>query len=312
MTKVPPDEWPTPPSERDCQCPEGHTALDDGRCRDQWGDYNPTAGSDTPVEGRCNALLSHWRTRYGEKRYCTQYPQEHWMPSDHERDAEDYFCQLHSGRTNIIMRAKELFQHGMYAQSREHVYDKLEPWDKLLCHALHESLLSDSTFEFAPEFEERTFDFTDAETVPSQADGSDTLVVEVPHATEYIDRAHILWCAAVDTMKMLKANAKIAGSDMEVTSTEHAQLTSPTEDDPSQVYRTIEETKEHHLNLAYSRLVKDRKELLSYGGVVTGTEADEEESSLVVENFTTVEADPEAVDGSGVLDIEADTSDSND
>lgn len=307
------EEWATPPDERDGQCPVGHEELSDGRCRDEYGDYNPTAGSPEPVEGRCNATLRHWRTRYGEKRYCTQLPKEHWMAGHIERDLSDYLCRIHQDRVNIIMHAKELLQHGVYAKTREHVYDKLDPWDKLLCHAMYESLLADSVYEFAPEFETVTLDFEDHESVPEPADEDDRLDVDVPHATEKMDRAQILWCAAVDTMKMLKANAQIAADEMEVTSTEHAQLTAPTEDNPNQAFKTIEQTKEHHLNLAYSRLVRDRKDLLAYGGVITGTEADEEDSSIVVENFTTVEADPEAIDeGSGMIEVEAPTESDDD
>lgn len=299
------DGWATPVDERDSQCPCEHEELSDGRCRDDHGDYTPDAGSPTPVDGRCNATLRYWRSRYGEKRYCTQLPQEHWLPGHVDPDIEDHFCQTHSGRANVIMRAKEVFQHGMRSKSREHVYDKLDPLDRLLCHAMYESLLAESVFEFAPEFEEREFDFSESDYVPPQADSDDTLIVEVPHATEYIDRSQALWCAAVDMMKMLNANAKIANDEMEHTTTSHAEVTDP-EAHGSDAFSVIEEREEHYLNLAYSRLVRDRKELLSYGGVVTGTEADEEDSSIVVEDFTTVEADPEAInDESGMLDVEA-------
>jgi hypothetical protein len=311
MADIPKEEWPEPASERDGECPDGHECLPDGRCRDEYGEYNPLAGSPEPVDGRCNALLDHWRSRYGEKRYCTQYPQTHFQRDDWDAPLEAHFCNHHSKRANVRMRAKEALQHGLFTKTREHLYDKLEPMDKLLCHALHESLLAESTFEFAEEFEEREFDFSESNSVPEFTDADGTVTIKIPRATEHIDRSQILWCAAVDSMKMMKANAKIAADEMEVESTEHAQLTSPTDDNPSQHYKTIVEKNEHHLNLAYSRLVKDRKELLSYGGVVTGTEADEEDSSLVLEDFTTIEADPEAVDGSGMLDIEADTSDSD-
>lgn len=309
MGKIPKSEWPVPASERDGDCPEDHECLDDGRCRDEYGDYNPLAGTEEPQEGRCNAVLDHWRSRYGEKRYCGQYPKKHYKDFDGDPPLEAEFCRNHRRRANIKMRAKELFQHGMYAKSREHVYDKLDPWDKLTCHALHESLLGESTFEFAEEYDEKEFEFGETDNLPDSFD-SDEVTVEVPHATEHIDRAQILWCAAVDTMKMLKANAKIAMDEMEVESEEFAQLTSPTEDNPSQEFKTVETVNEHYLNLAYSRLVRDRKELLSYGGVVTGTEADEEDSSLVVEDFVEVSADPEAIeDTSDQLDVTADTVD---
>ena len=203
------------------------------------------------------------------------------------------------------MRAKELLQHGAYTKTREHLYDKLDTWDQVLCHGIHESLLADSVFEFAPEYEEREFDFSDSDEVPPQADEDGKLTVEVPHATEKIDRAQALWLAAVDTVKAIRVNADIAAKGMEVETTSHADLVF--DDDGGAEYVTIEEKVEHHLNLAYSRLVRDKPELLSYGGVQTGTEADVEENSKVIEEFTTITADPESVQGSGMVDIEADT-----
>jgi len=212
------------------------------------------------------------------------------------------------------MRAKEMLQHGAYTKTREHLYDKCDVWNKVLMHGLFESLLAESVHEFSTEFEEREFDFSDEDDVPPQANDDDILLLEVPHATEKLDKAKALWCAAVDTVKAINVNAKIAEDMMEVESTEHAQLTSPTEEDPSQTFKTLTEKKEHHLNLAYSRLIRDKKELLSYGGVVTGTEADEESNSKIIEEFTTVEAEPEAIEGegSGMLDIETPSNDDSD
>jgi hypothetical protein len=104
-------------------------------------------------------------------------------------------------------------------------------------------------------------------------------------------------------MNALMAKAQITEDELICTSAEHANLTAPTEDG-QQEYKVIEEESEHHLNVAYSRLVRDRKDLLSYGGVVTGTEADEEtNSNVIAEEFLQVEADPASVEeNSGMID----------
>lgn len=274
---------------------------------DEYGEYESDAGMQSPKNGRCNAKLKHWVTRYGEPRYCGQTPKG--CPpagaSNFDPDAAEGFCRVHQYKKNWQMRAQELLQHGLYTKTREHLYDKCDPWDKLLMHGLHESLLDESIYEFAPEFTIREFDFSDSDVQPPDVDEDGKIDIEVAHATESHDRAKCLWLAAVDTVKALNANARIAEDRMEVESTEHAQLTSPTETNPSQAWKTIEHQKEHHLNLAYSRLIRDRKELLAYGGIQTGTEADVEENSQVIEEFVTITADPESVgEGSGMVDLQ--------
>jgi len=294
-------EGPEPP------CPEGHEYLGNGRCRDEYGEYNIDGGNREPKEGRCNALLKFYMDRYGEKRYCGCYPRKFYKENGHmEVKDADRFCKHHAQRHGLHMRAKELLQHGAYTKTREHMYDKLGPWDQVLCHGLHESLMADSVFEFAPEYESREFDFSEEENVPEFADEQGIVEVEIPHATEKIDRAQALWLAAVDTLKAIKVNADIAEKGMEVSTTSHADLVF--DDQGNASYKTIEEKVEHHLNLSYSRIIRDKPELLSYGGVQTGTEADMEDNSKVIEEFTTISADPEGIQqGSGMVEIEPDT-----
>jgi hypothetical protein len=260
---------------------------------DRWVDsngypYNPEAGSRSPQDGRCNAVLTNYAERYGERRYCGALPMaEIGADVDHGR------CNNHAAQAQDATTAEEMLQHGAASKSRDHTYRGLDPWDKLLVHGVHESLLGDSTFDFAPAHELKEFDFTNADIEPrsGHVDGS-VYRFSVAHATQHIDRAMALWAAAVDGVKMMNVNAEIAEDAMSVESVEQAQLTSPTEADPTQEFRTIETLKEHPLNLAYSRLARDRKELLQYGGVVVdGATSDD---SAVVEGLdalTVVQAD---------------------
>jgi hypothetical protein len=181
-----------------------------------------------------------------------------------------------------MKRAKELFQHGAYTKSREHYFDKVGPWAKLWIYGKYHSLLDESVYDFAYEFETQSIDFSEIEDglVPDEADDADVLDLKVPYATEHMDKSDSLWLAACDGMNALMAKAQITEDELTRTSVEHANLTAPNEE--GQDYKVIEEESEHHLNIAYSRLVRDRKELLSYGGVVTGTEADTEENSNVI------------------------------
>lgn len=276
---------------------------------DQYGEFDEDAGLKEPEEGRCNAKLKNWQGRYGEPRYCGNSPKgcpPPKAPNAKPEEAEG-FCRHHQYKKTYRMRAKELLQHGAYTESREHLYDKVDSWDKLLMHGIHESLMEDSIHDFAPEYKEKIFDFTE-EDAPDSAPRNDdgNVIVEVAYPTEQLDRGKALWCAAVDSVKAENVNAKIAEDMMEVEHTSHAQLTSPTETNPNQVWKELTEKREHHLNLAYSRLIQDREKLLSYGGIVTGTKADVEDNSQVIDEFAMVEPDPEAVEGegSGMMDID--------
>jgi len=260
---------------------------------DRWVDsnghvYDPETGSRSPQGGRCNAVVTNYAERYGERRYCGQLPK-----SKFDDDVDHEFCTHHEDRAAARTSAEEMLQHGAASKSRDHTYRGLEPWDKLLVHGLHESLLGESTKEFAPAHEVKEFDFSDAAVKPARGHvEGDIYRFTVAHATEQIDREMALWAAAVDGVKMLNVNAEIAEDAMSVETVEQAQLTSPTDSDPTQEFRTIEGMEEHPLNLAYSRLARDRKELLQYGGVpVDGATSDD---SAVVEGLdalTVVQAD---------------------
>lgn len=280
--------------------------LDDGQLTDDHGQYDPYAGNMEPVEGKCNAKLKHWTSRYPNARYCAAYPLTvEWYEGTN-------FCKAHQYKEIWMKQAKELFQHGANSKTREHFYQNCGPYTKLDIHAKHQSLLEDSIYhdEFAIEFQERVIDFSDLDELPDvigdELDEGKKLKILVPHATEKMDRADSLWLAAVDGMKALLSNAEITESDMKSTTVTDSEALYPDEDNPDGDWMTLEENEEHYLNLAYSRVIRDREKLLTYGGVRTGTDADIESNDEVIQDeFITVQADPEGVkEGSGMVDVE--------
>jgi hypothetical protein len=260
---------------------------------DRWIDsrgypFNPDTGSKSPTDGRCNATVENWEERYGERRYCGRYPL-----SKFKDDVEHGYCEKHEKYANIDIHAEEVLQTGMSARSRDHIYRKLPDWQRLYIYGLHETLMGLSVHEFAPQYEMKEFDFTDAPFNPTvdRQDGP-LYQIEVPHATENLDREVALWAASVDGVKMELANAQIIEDEMTVESADHAQLTSPTESDPTQEFKTIETVNEHPLNLAYSRLVTDRSKLLTYGGIAVDGELSDDDSAISqLDSLTVVQAD---------------------
>jgi len=255
---------------------------------DEHGDYDPDAGNKEPQPKKCNALLVHWRSRYGEPRYCSQ-PANSNIPADDETRWEHDYCWVHKCRYYLDMKAKELMEHGLNTQSIDHLYNKLDPWQQVFAWGCYESLLEDSQYDFTIKYKPKEFDFEDEDfdpTVPEEATrGENIIIVDVPRATEKADRAFHLWFAAVDTVKMMNLQATIAEDGMSTKSTEYANFTTDRVPGESggepKSWQTLEELKEHHLNLPYSRLVKDRKELLKYGGVEIEGETNDDSNTTI-------------------------------
>jgi len=208
-------------------------------------------------------------------------------------DVNHDYCQTHEDRANLDAKAEELLQTGMAAKSRDHVYRKLPDWQRLYVYGLYEGLMGQSEFVFAPEYEPKEFDFSDAPFSPQiKSQEGPRYLIQVPHATENLDREIALWAASVDGTKLELVNAEIAADEMSVETVEQAQLTSPTEENPTQEFRTIETLKEHPLNMAYSRLIKDRKKLLQYGGIAVEGEVSNDGSIVSdLDSLTVVQAD---------------------
>lgn len=250
---------------------EGYLVDSDGRT------YDPFAGNLTPRSidsGEfCNTPLSKWRDRYPNIRFCGIYIDE--------RVDYDTFCKLHQGRKNTMKTAEEITQTGFYHKTLDHLYAKLTPWQRLFGHGVYESLLGQSNYDFAVEYQEDTFDFSEEDFRPPDCGEDGHLEVKCGYPTQHLDASLSLFAAAMMGVQMISVQPKIMEEDrengedmMESKTIETAQLTAPpSEHDPSpQQYKTLETWSEHHLNLPLSRLVNDRKKLLKMGGVSTDPE----------------------------------------
>lgn len=279
-----PDRLPEPSSWSDTR----HKPYDsNGRL------YNPYQGSQSQVEGRCNAPLTNWAERYGEMRYCTAMPESAFI-----EDGRD-FCKHHKSRAdlhaNAMTRAKELLKHGMYAQSIRHVFESLGPWEKVIALGLYDSYLTESTYDFDAQFEAFTVDFAESDRVlpievAAQVDADDTMSVDVPVPQAHAVRAFALYRAAIADMKTSLADREVLGGDDDEAAMEREVVETVTDEG-----RAITDLDEHHLNLAISRVDKDREKLLSFGGVpVDGTDADAVSSTDVGDIVLDLDADATA------------------
>ena len=256
-----PDEWPADATRDDYpdELPEPKGWHDEkGKPYDNnWRLYNPYQGSKTPAEGRCSAALSNWEERYGSVRYCMQLPLEKIGG-----DTPDIgFCHIHKQRQAMVDQAKELFTHGLYTKSIRHTLDKLPAWRKVVLLAHYDSYLSESHYDFDEAYQDHSIQFDGVDELPIEVtelvSEEGVLNLPIPVPNEHETRAFALFRAAIMDAKAALAESELLGSAMErettVTVTENGE--------------EITDMEEHHLNLPLSRLDKDRKELLAYGGV---------------------------------------------
>lgn len=256
--------------------------------------YNADAGNREPEEGRCNAILRKWRERYNEPRFCAQLPY-----SQFGNDVEHDYCYTHSNRAHMDTISAEELTHGLSAKSRDHLFRNLDAWKQVYAYGVFESLMGDSSYEFAPEHDVREFDFSNSDVEPT-IDGQEGPIYEVavPFATQFKDREIALLSAAIDSIKMMEVQSIIWEDEMRTETTAEADFTTTEvvgEDGGGTVksWQTIEEFNEHYLNLPYSRLVRDRADLLEYGGVETTESADESNVSVAeLDSLMTPQADP--------------------
>lgn len=300
------EEWP-PTDTRGNVYPIWFT-LDDltdsrGELVDEDGNnFNPFTGNLQPVPDdyddwgqRCNTPLDKWRKRYPDIRYCGQ------IIEGYTGDAS--FCHIHRGRDNV-KTAEEQIQTGYYTKTLDHLYEKLDPWQRLFGWGTFEALMGESSYDFAIEYRPETFDFSDKAIVPDDCTEDGILEVKVGYPTEHLNPSLSLWSAAMMGVQMISVQPRIMEEDrengqgmMESKTIEAAQLTAPpSEHDPSpQEFKTLETWSEHHLNVALSRLVSDREKLLEMGGVTTDPEANDDEISgdnIVLE----IDADADGID----------------
>ena len=238
--------------------------------------YNPYQGSKTPTEGRCNAPLSNWEERYGEVRYCMQLPYSTFADSDCD------FCKTHKQRHDLMKRAKEAFTHGLYSKTIKHVFEKLDPWQKLTVLGWYDSYLQESTYDFEIDLEAHTIDFSgyDGELpleIEAELDEDGTFEVGVPIPTAHETRAFALYRAALMDIKAGLGERQVTDTSDDTGVMERETVVSVTEDG-----RQITDTEEHHLNVALSRNDQRKEDLLALGGVPL--QADEDDVSVNVES----------------------------
>lgn len=257
-----------------------------GECIDHCdNNFNPFAGNLQPkiredIDGKyCNAPLDKWRHRYPNIRFCSIYVDP--------KLGYDTYCYTHQNR-ETMQSAEEHLQTGLWTKTVDHLYEKVGPWKKLVGWGTFESLMGESTYEFAPEAKERAFDFSDEDFIPDGADSENILHVECHYPTDHVQPAMALYVAAMQQVQMMSVQPRIMwegtredGTEegmMETKSVEKAQLTAPpSEHDSSpQQFKTIETWNEHHLNLPLSRLIKDQPRLLEMGGVLVDPESEDD------------------------------------
>jgi len=253
-----PDEW------------EGERYTDsNGR------DFNPYQGSVTPTDGRCNAPLSNWQERYGEPRYCMQLPEETFI------DDGSQFCKMHKSREDLMERASELFTHGVYAKTIKHVFERLEPWQKLTALGWYDSYVRESTFDFEAELQEVQIDFADFDgelplELVVRLDGDEQLSIAMPVPTEHEPRCFALFRAALMDLKTGLAERAVFDTDDGTAVMEKSETLDVIEDEDGNVVDTIDIEDEHHLNVPISRIDGDKNDLLAFGGVPVDSGADVE------------------------------------
>lgn len=258
---------------------------DEGRLEDKNGHgYSPWAGNLEPQyhpnDEYCNVPLNKWRLRYADVRYCRRRV---YFGTDVEQ-----YCETHQAK-EYMKSAEEHVQTGLFTETVGHLYEDLSPWKKLMAWGTFESLMGESTYEFAPEQEAEDLDFSEQDIVPDGVDEEGRLEVEFSYPTDHVQPAQSLYVAAMQQVTMMQVQSQVLwegqredGTEegvMETRSVEKAQLTAPpSEHDSSpQVFKTIETWNEHHLNLPLSRLIKDQPRLLEMGGVSTDPDDDSED-----------------------------------
>jgi len=279
--------------------------TDDGQLKDQNGKkYKPFSGRLTPtdLEDRCNAPLNNWRARYPEIRYCGRAVWDDSTFCYNHRSRIETSNSMTDDTLDTIASAEEMMQTGLFTQTIDHFYNNLDPLKKLFGWGTFESLMGESSYEFAVEYETRKFDFSDAAIRPDGVDSEGILDVKCGFPTENLDPALSLYAAAMMGVQIITVQPRIMYENedegqrmMESKTIEHAQLTAPTENSPDQDYKTLETWSEHHLNLPLSRLVRDRPKLLERGGV--GVDADESADTISEDDVVLeIQADADEVE----------------
>lgn len=233
--------------------------------RDEYGEYDVDAGSPHPISEDdvsyvpCNAVLKHTFSRYGERRYCTG------MASVNFDSEGSQFCKHHRSREALMKQHAENFKTGAYVSDTQDVFAYLEPHEQILANDLYRSLLEESTYNFDAEDTELEIDVADSEFAPD----ADTLVLSHPVPQNRLMRAKALWFASLDflTMQSIREEQFRVAFEETFEGEPLAMGERVSVVGVSDEAGAVEDRDEHHLNLALSRIQKDYKRHMEFGGV---------------------------------------------
>jgi hypothetical protein len=244
---------------------------------DEHGEYEEDRGEPHPIDPDevqyepCNAVLKYTFERYGERRYCGGMAVSTFESSGTETSYDNpQFCKHHQAREELMKTHEDNFKTGAYASSHEHKFQYLPPHKQIIANDLYGSLIRESS----------EVQYEDCETVPLTID-----VAEHDFAPDYDEiemdhplpenqstrvRAKALWHAALDFVTMesireeqFRVAAEETGPEGEPLAIgESTEVVTVTDDG-----REIEDSTEHHLNIALSRIQKDYQRHLEFGGV---------------------------------------------
>lgn len=306
--RVPPDEADIPD---DIPCGDGVIEVwtEDGEWygADEHGEFSLTTGSPHPVTADelqyepCNCVLKFTFKRYGERRYCTGMAGSNFgLDFD---TCKHHKCRRHK---DFMKSQAEKFVHGAFAQSHESLYQFMAPHKRLIANELYKSLLSQSKFEFNEELIDLEVNVSDT----SFGGENDTLVMKHPIPNDHKIQCKALWFAALDFISMESMREEqfreAAESENVDAVGERWTVVAAGEDGP------VYDKDEHHLNLPLSRLQKDYRRHLEFGGVLT-----EEDDTMmgggqreyvleVVPDETDVAPEAKRTESSPVMDIAPD------
>jgi len=255
------------------------------RKEDKHGQYQTDAGNPYPLTEDeagyvpCNAVLKFTFERYGERRYCSALALENFHKHDVDTDYEHpEFCKHHQSRHDIMKSHADKHKTGAHAKSHKHKFQYMPPHKQVMANDLYASLLNESTYEFETDVVDMTIDVEDSDFAGEHIDEI-ALKHQVP--TEHEIRGKALWHAALDfvTMESIReeqfrvaAQEEHKGRSLAIGET--TTVVTVTDDG-----REIRDTDEHHLNLPLSRLQKDYKNHMKFGGVSYDVDGDEEAMS---------------------------------
>jgi hypothetical protein len=194
---------------------------------------------------------------------------------------------------DLMKRHKDLYEHGGFATSHVHVLDKVSVDKQAFIIDLYDDLLDRAVFDYDVEYVPVELDTSSVEYIPH-----DELTRQFPVPNSKLLEASRLFMAACDTIRMLDMQSIVLDNGPEgSTLAAHGTAESGT------IVDTIEEKREHHLNLPLSRLTKDHTEHLEIGGVI----ADEDDTDVAVDNRSwTLHYGADAADEDDVADAAED------